>query len=50
MMGFAGGLIVPTPKTKPDYDVVTEYQGLKLGRIGDAVPYCMYCFWMIRES
>ncbi|USP80693.1 hypothetical protein yc1106_07967 [Curvularia clavata] len=39
--GFAAGLGVPTPKTKPDYEVVTEYQGLKLGHINDAVPYLL---------
>ncbi|EUC48531.1 hypothetical protein COCMIDRAFT_87222 [Bipolaris oryzae ATCC 44560] len=41
MMGFVTSLVVPTPKTRPDYDVVAEYQGLKLGRISDAVPYLL---------
>lgn len=44
MMGFVTSLAVPAPKTRPDYDVVAEYQGLKLGRISDAVPYCTYPF------
>ncbi|XP_014557909.1 hypothetical protein COCVIDRAFT_14833 [Bipolaris victoriae FI3] len=41
MMGFVTSLAVPAPKTRPDYDVVAEYQGLKLGRISDAVPYLL---------
>lgn len=41
MMGFVTSLVVPTPKMRPDYDVVAEYQGLKLGRISDAVPYLL---------
>ncbi|KNG50030.1 hypothetical protein TW65_02948 [Stemphylium lycopersici] len=39
--GLASCLKVPMPRTKPDYDIVAEYQGLKLGRISDAVPYLL---------
>ncbi|KAJ6279282.1 hypothetical protein J3E71DRAFT_368817 [Bipolaris maydis] len=41
MIGFMTSLFVPTPKTRPNYDVVAEYQGLKLSRISDAVPYLL---------
>lgn len=44
MMRFVTSLAVPAPNTRPDYDIVAEYQGLKLGRISDAVPYCTYLF------
>lgn len=40
-MGFGGCLVVPTPRERPDYQVVAEYQGLKLGRVSDAVPYLL---------
>jgi hypothetical protein len=36
--GLASCLKVPAPRTKPDYDMIVEYQGLRLGRISDAVP------------
>jgi hypothetical protein len=35
-------LRVPALKEKPVFDVVAEYQGLKLCRVSDAVPYREY--------
>lgn len=45
--GGEGMLVVPTPREKPVFDVVAEYQGLKLCRISDAVPYCE-CFYVVQ--
>jgi hypothetical protein len=37
-----GSLFVPAPREKPVCDVVAEYQGLKLCRVSDCVPYCEF--------
>jgi hypothetical protein len=37
-----GSLAVPIPKVTPEYENIAEYQGLKLCRVSDAVPFCTY--------